>query len=88
MKYTELTVHTTSEASELVADVMWQYTEGGVAVSDVKDVIALVKGESGVFWDYMDDELCAPQGDVLVKCFLKPRMRTARSPRSAKRLPK
>ena len=72
MKYTELTVHTTSEASELVADVMWQYTEGGVAVSDVKDVIALVKGESGVFWDYMDDELCAPQGDVLVKCFLKP----------------
>ena len=24
MKYTELTVHTTSEASELVADVMWQ----------------------------------------------------------------
>ena len=72
MKYTELTVHTTSEASELVADVMWQYTEGGVAVSDVKDVIALVKGESGVFWDYMDDDLCAPQGDVLVKCFLKP----------------
>ena len=49
MKYIELTVHTTSEASELVADVMWQYTEGGVAVSDSRDVVALVKGENGVF---------------------------------------
>ena len=46
MKYIELTVHTTSEASELVADVMWQYTEGGVAVSDSRDVVALVKGEN------------------------------------------
>ena len=72
MKYIELTVHTTSEASELVADVMWQYTEGGVAVSDVKDVIALIKGESGVFWDYIDEDLQKQTGDVLVKCFLQP----------------
>lgn len=72
MKYTELTVHTTSEASELVADVMWEYTEGGVAVSDSRDVAALMRGESGVYWDYMDDALRIPQGDVLVKCFLRP----------------
>ena len=72
MKYIDLTVHTPSEASEPVADVMWQYTEGGVAVSDSRDVVALVKGENGVFWDYMDEELRAPQGDVLVKCFVKP----------------
>ena len=57
MKFIELTVHTTSEASELVADVMWQYTEGGVAVSDAKDVVALIKGDTGVYWDYIDDEL-------------------------------
>ena len=47
MEYVELTVHTTSEASELVADVMWQYTEGGVAVSDTKDVVALISGGTG-----------------------------------------
>ena len=72
MKYVELTVHTTSEASELVADVMWQYTEGGVAVSDAKDVVALISGGTGVYWDYIDDELRLPRTDVLVKCFLKP----------------
>lgn len=72
MEYVELTVHTTSEASELVADVMWQYTEGGVAVSDAKDVVALIKGDTGVYWDYIDDELKTPRSDVLVKCFLKP----------------
>ncbi len=72
MEYVELTVHTTSEASELVADVMWQYTEGGVAVSDAKDVVALISGGTGVYWDYIDDELKAPRSDVLVKCFIKP----------------
>ena len=72
MKYVELTVHTTSEASELVADVMWQFTEGGVAVSDVKDVVSLISGETGVYWDYIDEDLRAPRTDVLVKCFLLP----------------
>ena len=72
MEYVELTVHTTSEASELVADVMWQYTEGGVAVSDAKDVVALISGGTGVYWDYIDEALQTPRSDVLVKCFLKP----------------
>ena len=72
MEYVELTVHTTSEASELVADVMWQYTEGGVAVSDTKDVVALISGGTGVYWDYIDEALQTPRSDVLVKCFLKP----------------
>ncbi len=70
MKFVELTVHTTSEASELVADVMWEETPHGVTVSDVNDVIALQR-DSSVYWDYMDDGLTA-QSDVLVKCFLEP----------------
>ena len=41
MEFTELTVHTSTEGSELVADIMWRYTTHGVAISDVKDVIAL-----------------------------------------------
>lgn len=72
MKLIELTVHTTTEASELVADVMWSYADGGVTVCDVNDVIALQK-DSSVFWDYMDDTLAqSPKSDVLVKCFLNP----------------
>ena len=73
MKYIELTVHTTNEASELVADILWNYTEGGVSISDVADVIALQNGQNGVFWDYLDDSLqSVSRSDVLVKAFLLP----------------
>ena len=41
MKFIELTVHTTGEGSELVADVLWDHTNYGVTVCDVNDVIAL-----------------------------------------------
>lgn len=68
MKFTEITVHTTSEGSELVADVMWRYTNYGVAISDVKDVIAL-QNNKAMYWDYIDETLTAG-GDVLVKCFI------------------
>lgn len=68
MKFTEITVHTTSEGSELVADVMWRYTNYGVAISDVKDVIAL-QSNKAMYWDYIDETLTAG-GDVLVKCFI------------------
>ncbi len=70
MKYIELTVHTSSEASELIADVMWEYTVSGVAISDVADVVALQKDKT-VFWDYIDDGVAGDKGDVLVKCFLE-----------------
>lgn len=70
MKFIELTVHTTSEGSELIADVMWRYTSYGVAISDVKDVIALQRDKSA-YWDYMDEGLIAEKsGDVLVKAFI------------------
>lgn len=70
MRYIELTVHTTSEASELVADAMWEETPHGVTVSDVNDVIALQRDPS-VYWDYMDEGLSIGS-DVLVKCFMEP----------------
>ena len=41
MKYMELTVRTTTEASEILADIMWNYTEFGVTICDVNDIIAL-----------------------------------------------
>ena len=69
MKFTELTVYTTSEASELIADVLWRYTNYGVAISDVNDVIELQRDKS-MYWDYMDESLKSSGGEVLVKAFI------------------
>ena len=71
MKYTELTVHTTTEASELIADAMWEFSPHGVTVCDKNDIIALQR-DSSVFWDYMDDGLTSFETDVLVKCYIEP----------------
>lgn len=68
MKFIELTIHTTAEGSELVADILWRYTNYGVAISDVNDVIALQRDKS-MYWDYIDDSL-KEGGDVLVKAFI------------------
>ena len=71
MKYTELTVHTTHAASEIVADAMWNYTDFGVTVCDVNDIIALQKTKDG-YWDYIDENLRdVSRTDVLVKCYLE-----------------
>lgn len=69
MKFTELTIHTTSEGSELVADVLWRYTNYGVAISDVKDVIALQRNKA-MYWDYIDESLTTDGGEALVKAFV------------------
>ena len=76
MKYTELTIHTTSEASEIIADIMWGYTDFGVTICDKNDIIALQTAKETTFWDYMDDDLAESAAmadkpsDVLVKCYI------------------
>ncbi len=72
MKYIELTIHTTGEASEVIADVMWNYTDFGVTICDAADIISLQKGVGGAYWDYIDESVTnnAPT-DVLVKCYLE-----------------
>ncbi len=69
MKFIEYTVHTTTEGSELVSDIFWNYTTYGVTICDVNDVIAL-QSDKRTFWDYMDEGLTDKKSDVLVKCFL------------------
>ena len=71
MKFIELTVHTLSEASELIADAMWDFSSYGVTVCDYHDILSLKK-DSTVFWDYMDDSLGEEQSEVLVKCYFEP----------------
>ena len=75
MKYVELTLHTTTEASEIISDIMWQYTDYGVTICDRADIIALQTAKESTFWDYMDDELeegllADKPSDVLVKCYV------------------
>lgn len=69
-KFIELTVHTTSEGSELVADCMWNYTAFGVVVSDANDIIELQKNKKTMYWDYIDENAVRSSEDVLVKCYL------------------
>ena len=68
-KYVELTVTTTHEASEIVSDILWEYSEGGVAINDFYDVIALSK--AGKTWDYIDDAVLNNDGKVLVKGYIE-----------------
>lgn len=71
MKYVELTIHTTSEASEIISDIMWAYTDYGVTICDKNDIIALQTAKESTFWDYMDDNLIADKGgEALVKCYI------------------
>ncbi len=75
MKYIELTIHTTTEASEIISDIMWQYTDYGVTICDRADIIALQTAKESTFWDYMDEELeegllSDKPSDVLVKCYV------------------
>ncbi|MBP3433904.1 MAG: 50S ribosomal protein L11 methyltransferase [Clostridia bacterium] len=71
MKYIELTVHTTTEASEIVSDIMWNYTDYGVTICDRNDIIALQNAKDSTYWEYMDEELTENRpSDVLVKCYV------------------
>lgn len=55
MKYLQVTVSTVSEASELVAMIMYENGSEGVAINDDADVRELI--EKKISWDYVDEKL-------------------------------
>lgn len=65
MKYYELTVDTTSEASELVADILTDLGSNGIGIYDNRDLLGL--SESGVVWDYIEEHLIKDDGKAQVK---------------------
>lgn len=67
--YIELTVITTHTGSELIADMLSEYSIDGVAINDIQDVIDLEK--SGRTWDYTDDDVYKRDNSVLIKCYIK-----------------
>jgi ribosomal protein L11 methyltransferase len=69
MQFIELTTYTTTEAAELVSDLMWNYTNYGVAISDPADIRDLKK-QVNPKWDYIDDSLLNTTEEVLVKCYI------------------
>ena len=70
MKFIEFTISTTGEASELVSDILWNYTNYGVAICDVNDVIELIEKRRDT-WDYVDDKLVENGStEVLVKAYV------------------
>ena len=66
-KFIELTISTTHEASEIVSDVLWNYTDSGVVISDIEDVIELAR--SGRAWDYADESIFKADKTVLIKAY-------------------
>ena len=66
-KFIELTVSTTHIGGELVSDVLWGYTEAGVVINDIEDVIQLSR--DGRAWDYADESIFKADKTVLVKAY-------------------
>ncbi len=69
MKYFEISIKTTHEASELVCDLAYNYTDDGVSVKDYNDVIELEK--AGKTWDYAEDGVLTESSDVFVFAYVK-----------------
>lgn len=66
-KFIELTVSTTHIGGELISDVLWGYTDSGVVINDIEDVIALAR--DGRAWDYADESIFKADKTVLVKAY-------------------
>ncbi len=69
MKYLEVAIKTTHEASELVSDLLYSFTDEGVSIEDAFDIIDLEK--LGKTWDYIEDGVITDNETVTVKAFIK-----------------
>ena len=65
--FVELTITTTHIGSEIISDLMWDYSDNGVVISDIEDVIALSK--DGRAWDYADESIFKADKSVLIKAY-------------------
>ncbi len=65
--FVELTISTTHIGGDIISDLLWDYTDSGVVISDIEDVIALAK--DGRAWDYADSSIFSADKTVLVKAY-------------------
>ena len=66
-KFIELTITTRHEGADVISDMLWEYTDSGVVISDIEDVIALAR--EGKTWDYADESIFKQDKTVLIKCY-------------------
>ncbi len=69
MQFIEITTYTTTQAADLIGDLMWNHTNYGVAISDPQDIQDL-KGQQNPKWDYLDESLFAETQEAIVKCYV------------------
>ncbi|CCQ97392.1 Ribosomal protein L11 methyltransferase [[Clostridium] ultunense Esp] len=68
MKWVEVQIKTTTEAEELVTNIMYELGVTGLAIEDPKDVLAFQQSEED--WDYIDPELIKQDYEgVIIKAY-------------------
>ncbi len=65
----EITVLTTTDGADIVADTLTEITGEGVCVSDEKDVLEILSSKTN--WDYVEGGLVTGESGVKVKGFCK-----------------
>ena len=63
-EFIEITIKSSHEGSDLVCDILMEYSDG-VSVVDIEDVIDLER--RGKTWDYADDNIYSADKTVLIK---------------------
>lgn len=68
MKWVEVQIKTTTEAEEIVANIMYDLGVTGLAIEDPKDILAFQQWEKD--WDYIDPELIKQDYEgVIIKAY-------------------
>ncbi|MGN0771074.1 MAG: 50S ribosomal protein L11 methyltransferase [Christensenellales bacterium] len=70
MIFKEIAIKTTSDASELVADILQELGSKGVGIYDINDFKTL--DEQGVLYDYVSEDVLNQGDDVYVKGYFTP----------------
>lgn len=69
MEWKELVVHTTTEGSDLAANILYEAGATGVVVEDPQDIIDLMRREND--WDYIDPGVLYSRKDgAMIKAYL------------------
>ena len=50
----QITISTTHEATELIADILYSVSDQGVNIFDKQDLLDIINADD--FWDYVDEE--------------------------------
>lgn len=77
MKWIEITVYTTAEGADLVADIFFNEGGSGVMIKDKSDILQMLSSKQN--WDYVEDgiaegydeEVVAVKGFTLKSCSMK-----------------